>query len=151
MNNIFTNKKFYQMLGSQGPAQRKKVKTLGEKETRQDRRAGKDNLVPSYFGVGGDDPTKTKLQRDAKERTSDPDYKKPKAKVLKKGPAKTRAERRLEKTKGKAEDAKDATRGKKSSDSKKVIRQANKAKRLDKRVKRQEGRAERKKLRKTTF
>ena len=67
------------------------------------------------------------------------------------GPAKTRAERRLEKTKGKAEDAKDATRGKKSSDSKKVIRQANKAKRLDKRVKRQEGRAERKKLRKTTF
>tara|TARA_R110002012_G_scaffold75931_1_gene191740 strand:- start:80 stop:547 length:468 start_codon:yes stop_codon:yes gene_type:complete len=89
MNNIFTNKKIYQMLGSQGPAQRKKVKTLGEKETRQDRRAGKDNLVPSYFGVGGDDPTKTKLQRDAKERTSDPDYKKPKAKVLKKGPNKT--------------------------------------------------------------
>ena len=65
---------------------KKEVKTLGEKETRQDRRAGKDNLVPSYFGVGGDDPKKTKLQRDAKERTSDPDYKKPKAKTLKKSP-----------------------------------------------------------------
>jgi len=65
---------------------KKEVKTLGEKETRQDRRAGKDNLRQGYFGIGGDDPKKTKLQRDAKERTSDPDYKKPKAKTLKKSP-----------------------------------------------------------------
>jgi hypothetical protein len=64
------------------------------------------------------------------------------------GPAKTRAERRLEKTKEKAQEAKDATKGKKSSESEEVKRQANKAKRLDKRVKRQEGRAERKKIRK---
>ena len=65
---------------------KKKVKTLGEKETRQDRRAGRDNIRQGYFGIGGDDPKKTKLQRDAKERTSDPDYKKPKAKTLKKSP-----------------------------------------------------------------
>ena len=67
---------------------KKEVKTLGEKETRQDRRAGKDNLRQGYFGIGSDDPKKTKLQRDAKERTSDPDYKKPKAKTLKKSPSK---------------------------------------------------------------
>ena len=68
------------------------------------------------------------------------------------GPAKrTRAEKRLEKTKEKAQDAKDATRGKKSSESEEVKRQANKAKRLDKKVKRQEGRAERKKIRKIGY
>tara|TARA_R110000851_G_scaffold58253_1_gene135188 strand:- start:8 stop:487 length:480 start_codon:yes stop_codon:yes gene_type:complete len=71
------------------------------------------------------------------------------AKLRQEQPAKrTRAKKRLEKTKEKAQDAKDATRGKKSSESEEVKRQANKAKRLDKKVKRQEGRAERKKVRK---
>ena len=121
MNNIFTNKKIYEMLGkSKGPGKLTDLSGDG-KVTKKDVLIGR-GVLP-------------KPQKPPKSG----------------GPAKTRAEMRLEKTKIKAQKAKDATKGKKSSESKEVIRQANKAKRLDKRAKRQEGRAERKKIRKTGF
>ena len=118
MNNIFTNKKIYEMLGkSKGPGKLTDLSGDG-KVTKKDVLIGR-GVLP-------------KPQKPPKSG----------------GPAKTRAEMRLEKTKMKAQKAKDATKGKKSSESKEVIRQANKAKRLDKKAKRQEGRAERKKIRK---
>ena len=58
-----------------------------------------------------------------------------------------RKDARRQKTADKIKTAKNATKGKKSNESKEVIIQANKAKRLAKRLKRQEGRADRKKIR----
>jgi len=59
-----------------------------------------------------------------------------------------RKDARKEKTAGKIEKAINATKGKKSSDSKDVIKQANKAKRLAQGLKRKEGKVERKNIRK---
>ena len=88
---------------SGGPAKNgKKVETLGEMEDKQNReQSEKEGRVGFWFPS-----TKTKLQADAKKRTSDPDYKKPQAETLTKGPAKTSdgpAKTKGERQKGRAD------------------------------------------------
>ena len=61
---------------------KKKVQTLGEMETQQNKEANEAKGKMGYTFPN----KKTKLQGDYQKRTSDPDYKKPKAKTLKKSP-----------------------------------------------------------------
>ena len=115
MNNIFTNKKIYEMLGkSKGPAE----------------------MDPMYNGTPG-------VQQEDFEQFGAPKST---------GPAKTRAEIRLEKTKMKAKKAKDsankANDGSTNASKEKMDITKAKADRLARRQKRQEGRAERKNIRK---
>lgn len=119
MNNIFTNKKIYQMLGSQGPANAIKKQQEKNKKQKENPTTLQDVYGKSYG---------------------------------KKGPAKTRAEMRADKTKAKAKNAKiaadKANDGSSNASLDKMNKTKAKAERLAKRQKRQEGRAERKKIRK---
>ena len=122
MNNIFTNKKIYEMLGkSKGPGKLTDLSGDG-KVTQKDVLIGR-GVLPEPPKSGG--PAKTRAEMRL-EKT------------------KMKAQKAKDATKGKkSSESKEVIR-----QANKAKRLDNKAKRLDKKAKRQEGRAERKKIRK---
>jgi len=157
MNNIFTNKKIYEMLGkSKGPGKlTEEVKETfdksGDGEPFQNKDFAllrKNSKPPESGGV----PKTIKEKKGKKERLKSSEGEtSAEAKKRRATNKQNRKDSRRQKTVEKIENAKNATKGKKSNNvegNSQVVKKSNKAKRLEQRLKRQEGRAERKKIRK---
>ena len=150
MNNIFTNKKIYEMLGkSKGPGKLTDLSGDG-KVTQKDVLIGR-GVLPEPPESGGL-PKTIKEKKGKKERLKSSEGEtSAEAKKRRATNKQNRKDSRRQKTTEKIENAKNATKGKKSNNvegNSQVVKKSNKAKRLEERLKRQEGRAERKKIRK---